>query len=242
MPRRRKARSLLPAHVHAVKTRGREYFYYQPNRGTPVEGPRVRVRGLPFDAYGGPNANWWAAYRRFTGTERQAPAAGTFSALIASYKSSPEWHELGERTRAEWSRDLARIDKAWGKLAVVGLKPKHVLQLRDRHADTPAAANNLIKCPSAMITWSIPRGWRTHNLCAHIKKLKIGAGYAPWDWADIEHFRKHARGDLWQAAALALYTGQRLSDVLKMRWDDIENGLIAVVQNKTGKRLWIPMH
>ena len=242
MPRRRKARSSLPPHVHAVIARGREYFYYHPNRGTRLEGPRTRIPGSPFDVDGGPNADWWAAYRRLAGTEEQAPAAGTFSALIAAYKTSPEWHELGERTRAEWSRDLARIEKVWGHLAAAGVEPKHVFKLRDRYADTPAAANNLIKCLSAMITWSIPRGWRAHNPCAHIKKLKIGAGYAPWDWDDIEHFSKHARADLWNAAALALYSGQRLSDVLNMRWDDIKNGLIAVVQSKTGKRLWIPLH
>jgi integrase len=27
-----------------------------------------------------------------------------------------------------------------------------------------------------------------------------------------------------------------------MLWSDIENGLISVTQNKTGKKLWIPMH
>jgi integrase len=42
--------------------------------------------------------------------------------------------------------------------------------------------------------------------------------------------------------ALALYSGQRQGDVLKMRWTDMRNGLIAVEQMKTGKKLWIPMH
>jgi integrase len=45
-----------------------------------------------------------------------------------------------------------------------------------------------------------------------------------------------------EAAALALYTGQRLSDVLAMGWSDIEGRLISVVQSKTGKRLWVPIH
>ena len=29
-----------------------------------------------------------------------------------------------------------------------------------------------------MMSWSIPRGWRTSNPCAKVKKLKIGEGYA----------------------------------------------------------------
>jgi integrase len=75
-----------------------------------------------------------------------------------------------------------------------------------------------------------------------VPKLKIGDGWAPWPWDAIEHFRRLARPDLWEAAALALYTGQRLSDVLVMGWSDIEGRLISVVQSKTGKGLWIPIH
>ena len=243
VPRPRKARAALPPHVHAVKAKGREYFYFQPNRGARIKGPRTPIPGLPFNIDGSPNADWWAAYRALSGAPKDGPRPGSFEALIAAYKASPEWRvNVGERTKVEWSRDLVRIEKAWGKLAVAGLEPKHVLKLRDRHSKTPAAANNLIKCLSAMLTWSIPRGWRTTNPCAHIKKLKIGEGYAPWDWEDIEFFRTRAPPHLWQAAALALYSGQRLGDVLEMRWSEVKDNLISVKQNKTGKRLWIPMH
>ena len=93
-----------------------------------------------------------------------------------------------------------------------------------------------------MISFAIPRGWRPNNPCVHVKKLKGGEGYTPWDFGDIDSFKMRARKDLWHAAILALYSGQRLNDVLNMRWDDIANGLIAVVQNKTRKKLWIPMH
>ncbi|HKG86383.1 MAG TPA: tyrosine-type recombinase/integrase, partial [Beijerinckiaceae bacterium] len=42
--------------------------------------------------------------------------------------------------------------------------------------------------------------------------------------------------------ALLLCTGQRVSDVAKMSWRDIEDGAIHVHQGKTGEKLWIPMH
>ena len=46
-----------------------------------------------------------------------------------------------------------------------------------------------------------------------------------------------------QGLFLALYTGQRLSDVLAMRWSAINaGGLLAVKQGKTGKELMIPLH
>lgn len=51
------------------------------------------------------------------------------------------------------------------------------------------------------------------------------------------------RQDFWWAAALALYTGQRLGDCLAMRWSAINaGGVIAVTQAKTGKALLIPIH
>ena len=72
--------------------------------------------------------------------------------------------------------------------------------------------------------------------------LRIGEGYAPWTWEEIEKFQAQARTDLWWAAAIALYSGQRQADVLGMLWSDIQEGLLSVTQNKTGKKLWIPMH
>ncbi|WP_115935628.1 tyrosine-type recombinase/integrase [Aestuariispira insulae] len=41
---------------------------------------------------------------------------------------------------------------------------------------------------------------------------------------------------------LALYTGQRISDVLKMTWKHIKGNVIEVVQEKTGTTTWIPLH
>ena len=58
----------------------------------------------------------------------------------------------------------------------------------------------------------------------------------------LRNFGTHARADLWRAAAVALYSGQRQADVLGMFWSDIQKGLLFVRQNKTGKKLWIPMH
>jgi integrase len=191
---------------------------------------------------GTPNAEWWDAYDMLAGNLKRGPKEGSFSALILEFKESPEWSAFSEHTRKDWSRYLERIEEVWGSLPVLALEPKHVLKLRDKFAQTPAAANNLLRCLSAMMSFAIPRGWRADNPCVHVKKLKGGEGYAPWDFSDIDNFKVHARQDLWHAAILALYSGQRLNDVLHMRWDDIANGLIAVLQNKTRKKLWIPMH
>jgi hypothetical protein len=56
MGRPRKARVALPLHVHAVKSRGKEYFYYHPFRGTLRQRERVKLPGGPVDSDGTPNA------------------------------------------------------------------------------------------------------------------------------------------------------------------------------------------
>lgn len=232
--------------MHAVKARGREYFYFHHRRGTRQAAARVALPGMPFDRDGLPNAPWWARYQELAaGGEAQEEARpGSFEALIKAYRGSPEFTSLSDKSREGRTRDLERIGRMWGRLSVAGLESRHVLELRDAFAATPGAANNLLRSVSALISWSMPRGWRDHNPCAQIKKLKIGAGYAPWSWEQIELFRRHARREMWQAAALALYSGQRLGDVLKMRWDEIDGQLIgvSVVQNKTAKKLWVAMH
>ena len=250
MGRRKDARYGLPAHVHTVRSKGREYHYFQPNRGRTGQAPRVKIAGNPFAKDGTPDGTWWDEYRRLSGTSAGEKPPGTFAALIADYKASLEWRDLSPKTIEEASRYLAYVGEKWGSLRVAEVEPRHVLALREKFAAKPgaggelrrAAANNLLGFLSALLTWSVPRGWATHNPCLGVKKLKAGEAYVPWSWEAICLFRDVARVELWQAAGLALYSGQRQGDVLKMGWSDIREGQIAVEQGKTGKKLWIPMH
>ena len=48
--------------------------------------------------------------------------------------------------------------------------------------------------------------------------------------------------EIWWVTALALFTGQRQGDVLQMKWSDVRDGVVSVIQEKTGVRVWIPIH
>ncbi|MGI9521408.1 MAG: tyrosine-type recombinase/integrase [Hyphomicrobiaceae bacterium] len=41
---------------------------------------------------------------------------------------------------------------------------------------------------------------------------------------------------------MAVYTGQRKADLLALRWDALQDGLLNLRQNKTRKELAIPIH
>ncbi len=92
-------------------------------------------------------------------------------------------------------------------------------------------------------TGSIPREFADTNPCIAIPKFVTENGGArPWPVWAFDLIESHARDDIRRAVRLARYTGQRQADVLRMTMTDLEDGGINVTQQKTGKRLWIPLY
>ena len=117
----------------------------------------------------------------------------------------------------------------------------HVAGFRDDLGQTPAKANAYVKAIAALYAWGRERGFAVTNPADGISKLKLGQ-YRPWPQWAWRISQKHFRPELRLACGLALYTGQRLGDVLAMKLGDIRKGAITVRQAKTGKTLQIPLH
>jgi integrase len=225
----------LPPHVHRVVAKGRHYYYFQRARGTRSEGPRI---SLPRDLH---SIAFWQAYRAASGLEE--PAGRTFDDLITAYRLSPEFRAKALTTQRDYDRYLKIIREAWGPLLVSGVRPKHVLKLRDAWAEAPVAANMLVSIAKLLINWGLPREFSQNNPCLAIPKLEMEDGGAhPWPAWAFDLIEGHAAEGLRHAVWLARYTGQRQADVLRMSKADLEDGGIKVKQQKTGKSLWIPLH
>lgn len=230
----------LPDGVVTINPRGRVYFYYMPGRGGPNPGKRVR---LPDDPY---SPVFWERYRELSSCDGAPPSqakTGTFDALIDAYLAAPEFSKKAASTQALNRHYLGIIRDVWGGMRADGVRPKHVLELRDTFAETPRKADELISTLRTIFAWGRPRELAGEiNPAVDIAKLSGGDGWAPWQADDIAYARKHLAGHLWHAAALALYTGQRQGDVLKMDWRAIRDGRISLRQEKTLKALSIPLH
>jgi integrase len=100
----------------------------------------------------------------------------------------------------------------------------------------------MLRVLSAVLSWSVPRGFRSDNPCEFVPKFTAGDGWAAWSWEAISFFQEHAVPEMWTACALALFTGQRQADVLSMNWNSIDAGVIEVVQQKTQTKVWMPIH
>jgi hypothetical protein len=95
----------------------------------------------------------------------------------------------------------------------------------------PRSASKPFICPKAWV-----------NPALRPKKLKTGDGHRPWEEVEITLFRKH-----WAATTLErvlietfLNTGQRGGDIAPMIRQQYHRGEIAVAQEKTKERVWIP--
>lgn len=234
MGRKRRHNAMLPSGVHrCTKPSGRVLYYWRPHRGTEKAGPSIR---LPDDPS---SAEFWIA---LDGLRKPVErAAGGLGKMIAAYQASPHYHQLRPATVREYGRYMAECAEHLGRFEPDALGPAEIAAIRDRFGKTPAKANAIVKAIAALYAWGRERGFARHNPAEGIRKLKMGE-HQPWPAWAWEIAQGHFRPELRIACSLALYTGQRLGDVLRMKLGDIREGLITVRQSKTGKTLQIPLH
>lgn len=234
MARPRKGGVQLPPHVHAVTAKSKTYYFYQPFRGTARQGERV---ALPRDPQ---SVEFWDAVRRLAGT---VPGySGTIAAMIDAFIASTEYDDLSASTKRSYRLYLGHARLAVGKHAPDALRPAHVIALRDEYKETPRAANTIMAALSACYRWGRPRDLCTGNPCSDLPKFKGKREWQPWPDEVIDLMLESARWEVKRFILLTLHTGQRCGDVCGMTLRDIDEGFIRVVQQKTKKDLWIPLH
>ena len=167
---------------------------------------------------------------------------GSIGDIISRYRASPEFKRLAPLTRESYRGSLDLLDRTFANDPIADIDVAWLYEVRDAMADTPRAADKMLTMLSILLNYAIARGFRQDNPARHVKKLRGGKSFEPWTEAAIERFRADANPRMVWAMELALFTGQRRSDVLAMRWNHIEDGLIEVAQQKTGERLLIPVH
>ncbi len=156
----------------------------------------------------------------------------TFEKLILSHKLSPKWGRLAPRTKKDYSKVLEYISDTVGAKNPTKMRRSTIIaaQMANRHRKR--FANYITDILSILFAHAIDLNWQRDNPARGISKIKTGDDYKPWPVWAIEAYRKNATGNVLLAFELALGTGQRISDVLKMKWSDIENNGINVKQNK----------
>lgn len=224
-----------------VDSKGALYGYYRRDgRRTPIKGRD----GTPL-VYG--SAAWLQRYAEIHAMHDDPgdgkPGHGSFNWLVEKYYRSPNFTERAAATQAGYRRYIEELRAKYGNRPVGTMSRGFVLDLRDAWSHSPRRANYYIQMLSILSELAIDHGLRSDNPAKGVKKLKDKGGWRAWAPEELLWFEGAAANRAARIAYfLALYTGQRLADVLAMQWRDIQDGVIQVTQSKTGERVWIPLH
>lgn len=189
-----------------------------------------------------------AAYAAAAGRKHAAPVrygAGTVGALIVAWYRSAEFIQLADSTKTVYRNIAERFAQGREGHPVKLLETRHIRRIVAAKAETPGAANNLLKVVRLMLEFAVADGWIDTNPAVGVKKVRGKSdGRHSWTEAEIAAFEAHwpigSRARL--ALALLLYTAQRRGDVIRMGKQHVQGGAIWVAQQKTGARLEIPIH
>ena len=224
----------LPYVQHFKDRHGKDRYYFRKN------GKRQALEGEP----GTPE--FMQSYNRIKGSfEAVRPDMGGINALVTSYLVSPECALLRASTKTEYRRLLDKFRTKFGDLDTSAITRRVIIEYRNSMQATPATANGSLRMLRILYGWGLKNEWVTFDPTVGVDFLKHDAkGWQAWSDDDLDTFTVKSEGTPRMAFYLALYTGQRRGDILKMRWDAIKGNAITVKQSKTGKEMvmLIPVH
>jgi integrase len=164
----------------------------------------------------------------------------TFHAVALEYMNSARWERLSPRTKTMYESSLKNLIEFWGDDITKITRPM-LVKFQDRHRAKPGMVREACKVMNNIMAYAYDYGYVEHNVAAHLRNTP-SKPIARWSQNEFQRFVTSAPDHLRRAAMLALYTGQRRSDITKMEWDHIIGDCIEVTQKKTKKTLLIPIH
>jgi integrase len=161
------------------------------------------------------------------------------SGLVAKYLSSAEYAKLAPRTRADLSRHLSTVREALGEMPLEALKAsgarKALLDWRDTFKATPKTADDRLGSLALVFGWAKKRGdIQTNPLEQWPRLYRVNRADVIWTKPDLVRLLKDADKELRWAVLLAVFTGLRLGDLVRLTWADVGQSGIRLATGKSG--------
>jgi integrase len=180
--------------------------------------------------------------------QKVAPPKGGLLALLFRFQESAEFQfGLSPRTRRDYIKQIKRIERDFADFPIRGLDDPRArsifLEWRDRLAQTSLRqADYAYGTLARILSWAHDRGLIAKNPCAKGGKLYHGTRiHKVWDDEDVARFLRTAPSYLRLAMLLAINTGQRQGDLLRLPWSAYDGKQIKLRQRKTGAYVPIPV-
>lgn len=223
--------------VHKVKRTladGTVKYYYYAWRGGPA------LEGEPG------TAEFIASFNAAKASRRK-PDAAVLHSIVAKYQNSIEFRKLAERTRADYGKQIKLIEAKYGALPLQFLADDGIraefLEWRDTLAmKSERQADYAWTVLARVLSWAKGRGLIKVNPCAAGGRIyKADRREAIWTDEHEAAFMAKAPKHLRLVLQLALWTGQRQGDLLRLQWEAYDGDVIRLQQGKTGVRLAVPV-
>src|SRR5215469_1053084 len=169
------------------------------------------------------------------------PPRGTLLSLLQAYQASSEFGGLAEVTRKSYVWYIKRIEKQFGDYPLSGLTDRRTrgifMEWRDRVAVSSGRrlADYSWSVLARVLSWGLDRGLVLANPCTRGGRLhRATRRDNVWTNADEAQFLERAPSHLHLPLLLALWTGQRQGDLVRLSWSAYDGTRIRLRQSKTG--------
>lgn len=134
-----------------------------------------------------------------------------------------------------------KLKKALVEFSPGQVKPMHVAQILDHFRSTPAMANVMRNVLKQVFAKAVVWGIAEINPVQFVQPLKTKKRDRYITEAEFQAIKAKATPTLQAIMDICYITGQRIGDVLKIRYADIDEDGIFFKQEKTGNRLKVSM-
>ena len=182
--------------------------------------------------------------------------ANTIGRVSPKYRTCNEWavtyrkviaaKPISNKTKANRASSLSHIVGHLGDRIISGIKPHEIAAMvLETHAAHPQKAKRILIEARDAFNEALNYGWIDRNPALSIKAPIVRVqrkrlALAQW-WVILRYSIDNQPPWVSRLLALAILTGQRRSDLVKMRFDDIWDGHLHIEQVKTGARLALPI-
>jgi integrase len=175
--------------------------------------------------------------------KRNAPDAGQLSTVISAYRNSDAFLGRAERTRTDYEKYLKVIAKEFGDFPLAGLAEREARAVFLRWRDEVAKRSRRMadygwSILALVLSWGVENCLVPANPCEKGKRLyKVNRTENIWREEHEAAFLAAASPQMRLAFMLAIWTGQRQGDVLRVTWAAYDGQSIRFTQGKTGIRV-----
>jgi integrase len=172
--------------------------------------------------------------------------SGTLLSLLATYRVSSEFTSRSPKTQKDYRRYLKLIEEEFGTMPLSVVQDRRARgefkAWRDKFAATPRKADYASTILARVLAVAKDRGLIAVNVCERGGRLyEADRAEIIWNAEHIAAFCQVAADELQFALLLALWTGQRQADLLRLTWAQYDGTHIRLRQGKRKTRVVVPV-